>query len=90
MSTEWSLDKTSFDLLCQRFFVPEVDLFATRENHQVETFVSPVVDSSAVATDAFSLDWNRWNYIYLFPPARMILKALGHLEAFKGLSLIHI
>ena len=33
--TEWTLDKKIFQSICQKFYKPEVDLFASRLNHQV-------------------------------------------------------
>ena len=33
--TEWTLDKGIFQSVCQRFYTPEVDLFASRLTHQV-------------------------------------------------------
>ena len=59
LPSEWSLDDHSFQLLCRREFLPEVDLFATRENNKVPVFVSPLQDHLAVDVDAFSIDWNR-------------------------------
>ena len=88
LSSEWSLDVHSFQLLCRREFVPEVDLFATRENHKVPQFVSPLPDPLAVAVDAFSLDWNRWRRIYLFPPSALILRVLVLLQHFQGQALL--
>ena len=68
VSTEWTLDKTSFLTISQLQPPPEVDLFATRLNHQLPLYVSPFTDPKAVAVDAFRLDWNIWNTVYLFPP----------------------
>ena len=50
-------------------------------------FISPIPDPLAVGVDAFSVDWNRWTLVYLFPPVRMILKALALLETFRGRAL---
>ena len=54
LSSEWTLDHQSFSWLCQKEFVPSVDLFATKENHKLRSYVSPVPDIEAVAVDAFS------------------------------------
>ena len=44
IQTEWSLLQEIFDLLCGRWNTPTVDLFATRFNHKLPRFVSPVPD----------------------------------------------
>ena len=47
-------------------------------------------DEQATALDAFSVDWNKWDSIYLFPPASMILKVLNFLESNKGHAVLLI
>ena len=47
IQTEWTLLQGVFDLLCQRWHKPEVNLFATRFNHKLPMFVSPVPDRLA-------------------------------------------
>jgi hypothetical protein len=81
---EWTLDWNSFYLLCKILGVPEVDLFASRENSKLPLFISPYPDQTAVATDALATDWNRWNFIYLFPPVGLLPKVLQKLRLFKG------
>lgn len=39
-STEWMLKTDIFERLCQHFFLPDVDLFASRLNKRLEKFVS--------------------------------------------------
>ena len=55
IKTEWSLLQEIFDLLCRRWHQPAVDLFATRFNHKLPRFVSPVPDKLAWKEDALSL-----------------------------------
>ena len=88
ISTEWMLDKSSFKWILGRAPTPQVDLFATRENAQLPSFVSPVLDVKAVEVDALSIPWDRWRVVYLFPPTPLILKVLAHLETFKGTALL--
>ena len=88
LSSEWSLDAVSFQWKCERTFVPEIDLFATRENHRIKPFISPVPDSEAFAIDAFAIDWNQWRKIYAFPPTSQILKVLTLLQGFKGEAIV--
>ena len=46
---EWSLSQQVFNLLCSKWGRPQVDLFATRFNHRLPKFVSPVPDVTAWA-----------------------------------------
>ena len=43
-STEWSLYLQLFHHICQKWFTPHVDLFATHLNHKLPLYVSPVPD----------------------------------------------
>ena len=88
LPSEWTLDEESFRLVCQREFVPQVDLFATRENRKLSSFVSPVPDPLAVGVDAFSLDWSRWEGIYLFPPFSQILRVVLCLQHYQGRAIL--
>ena len=88
LPSEWSLDEESFRLMCHREFVPQVDLFATRENRKLDAYVSPVPDRWAIGVDAFSIDWNQWESIYLFPPTSQLLKVLVLLQHFRGRALL--
>ena len=76
---EWMLNPNIFEKLVQKTFLPEIDLFATRLNHQVPKFVSWKPDPEAMAIDAFSIKWNVWDKVYLFPPFSMIQRALQKL-----------
>ncbi|KAL8576929.1 hypothetical protein ACOMHN_065656 [Nucella lapillus] len=57
LSTEWTLNSQLLDVVWTTWYRPMVDLFATRFNHQLPTFVSPVPDPLAWATDALSIPW---------------------------------
>ena len=43
-STEWSLHPQVFKQICQKWFTPHVDLFATHLNHKLPLYISPVPD----------------------------------------------
>ena len=45
IQTEWSLLLEVFQSLCKGWHQPQIDLFATRCNHKLPQFVSPVPDS---------------------------------------------
>ena len=65
-STEWSLHPQVFKQICQKWFTPHVDLFATRLNHKVPLYVSPVPDQNAWDIDALNINWSGLN-AYTYP-----------------------
>ena len=46
-STEWSLHPQVFKQICQKWFTPHVDLFATHLNHKLPLYESPIPDQKA-------------------------------------------
>ena len=57
-STEWSLHPQVFKQICHKWFTLHVDLFATRLNHKVPLYVSPVPDQNAWDIDALNINWS--------------------------------
>ena len=54
-SLEWKLHPTVFKWIGERYFAPDIDLFASRLNYQVGRYVSWKPDPGAWAVDAFSV-----------------------------------
>ena len=79
IQTEWSLSQQVFTLLCSRWTQPQVDLFATRFNHKLPRFASPVPDPTAWAVDALSLQWDQLE-AYAFPPVSLIPQVISKLR----------
>ena len=50
---------------------PSIDLFATRLNHRLPFYVSPIPDQKALSIDALTMDWNHI-HAYAFPPFHLI------------------
>jgi hypothetical protein len=75
-STEWMLKKDIFLRICKEFFVPNVDLFASRINKQVDTFVSWFPEPGAIFCDAFSVNWGKF-LPYIFPPFNLVGKVVN-------------
>lgn len=75
-STEWMLKKEIFKRICDQFFVPDIDLFASRLNYQVEKFVSWFPEPGCYKSDAFSFSWEMF-IPYIFPPFNLIGKVLN-------------
>ena len=69
-STEWSLHPQVFKLVCHKWFTPHVDLFATRLNHKVLLYVSPVPDQHAWDIDAPNINWSGLT-AYAYPPTAL-------------------
>ena len=78
IQTEWSLLPEVFHQICIRWHRPQIDLFATRFNHKLPQFVSPVPDSLAVAVDALTLPWEDLD-AYAFPPTAILGKVVEKL-----------
>ena len=87
LQTEWKLHSDAVHLLFDRWGRPQVDLFATRYNYQLPTFVSPVPDELAWEVDALSITWNGLS-AYAFPPHRILPQVLEKVRKASGLRLI--
>ena len=79
IQTEWSLLPEVFQRLCRKWHRPQIDLFATRFNHKLPQFVSPVPDSLALAVDALTLPWEDLD-AYAFPPTAILGKVVEKLQ----------
>ena len=77
---EWMLDKSMFDRIVQKYGLPEVDLFASRLNNQLSTYVSWMPDPGAWVVDAFTMHWGALKF-YAFPPFCLIAKCLQKIKA---------
>ena len=74
-NVEWMLDKDIFKKITQHWSMPEVDMFASRLNKQLEHFVSWKPHPDALYVNAFSVDWSSI-YFYGFPPFSIISRCL--------------
>ena len=79
-NTEWTLNDHIFDKICDTWGSPQIDLFASRLNHKVSTYISWMKDPLATDTDAFNQNWDRWGLIYAFPPFSLISKCLRRIR----------
>ena len=76
LKTEWTLDQSVANSIFQMLNYPNVDLFATRFNHKLPLYVSPVPDNHALAIDTLSVNWNLL-HAYAFPPTILIPSVLA-------------
>ncbi|CAL4062424.1 unnamed protein product, partial [Meganyctiphanes norvegica] len=84
ISTEWSLDVRTFQWISSLAGPFQVDLFATRYNTHLPSFVSPFPDPLALDFNALSLQWDVWDSLYLFPPVPLLHQIVPRLCRFKG------
>ena len=61
------LRKDIFQKICKLFGSPEIDLFASRLNHQLERYVSWQPDPKAEYVDSFTENWG-CDYFCAIPP----------------------
>ena len=74
-SSEWKLCPSIFHRICLRFGTPNLDLFASRNCHQLQKYVSWKPDPQCLFADAFSQNWNQLKP-YAFPPFCLITRVL--------------
>ncbi|XP_077977537.1 uncharacterized protein LOC144433103 [Glandiceps talaboti] len=66
---EWKLNENIFRKICKQWNTPDIDLFASRLNAQIDNYVSWRPDPNASYVNAFTIDWGKFNNVYLFPPS---------------------
>ena len=74
-STEWSLHPQVFRQICQKWFTPHVDLFATHLNHKLPLYVSPVPKPKAWDIDALNINWMGLT-AYAYPPTALLHRVI--------------
>ena len=80
LPTEWALNPQIFKAICRITSTPLVDLFATKYNHKLANYVSPVPDNQAWGIDALSMSWSgMWGYAY--PPTPIISQVLNKISS---------
>lgn len=75
-SKEWMLKPDIFSRICNHFFLPDIDVFASRLNTQLDKFVSWTFDPDAADINAFTLCWFQF-CPYIFPHFRLIGRVLN-------------
>ena len=78
-STEWVLYLELFEQICQKWFTPHVDLFATRLNHKVPLYVSLVPDQHAWHIDALNIRWLGLT-AYPYPPTALFHRVIQRIR----------
>ena len=78
-AAEWKLCPEIFSRLVHQFGMPDIDLFASRLNHQLPVYVSWQPDPNSTHIDALQMSW-RGKFIYAFPPFSMIWPTLSKMK----------
>ena len=89
-SIGWSLTPSCFADLKEWAGSPVIDLFASHVDHQLPRYLSRTQRTPSGGPDAFSEDWNRWPFVYLFPPpdTQTMLRVVSLLEVYRGRALL--
>ena len=85
---EWKLDERIFHLISSRWGEPDVDLFASRLNAQVKNFCSWKPDPECSYVDSFSLAWNTFHNVYLFPPFSILGRCMQKIRADEARGIV--
>ena len=81
-TTEWMINPVIFKQI-HKLYAPNIDLFASRLNHQIDRYVAWQPDPGAFAIDAFSIPWLN-DLPFIFAPFSMLGRVLGKLEKEGG------
>ena len=76
---EWSLSVDIFEVICQKWGTPEIDMFASRLNAKVQKYVSWEPEPDNWKTDAFSFKWDNL-FIFCFPPYSLLPRVVRKLR----------
>ncbi|XP_077110328.1 uncharacterized protein LOC143766492 [Ranitomeya variabilis] len=68
---EWTLNRSIFSVITESWGIPQIDLFATRDNRQVKRFASLNVMDHPDMLDSLHHPW-RFQLAYAFPPMSLI------------------
>ena len=82
IQTEWSLHPQIFTLICKVWHTPMVDMFATKMNHKLPLYVSPVPDANALNIDALNISWEGLDG-YVYCPVALIPKVIQKMNTYR-------
>ena len=86
--TEWCLDRSIYSAVIQKLDVtPDIDLFASRLNHQLKPYIAYRPDPGALAVNAFHISWKEYTF-YAFPPFCIIQRVLQKINIDQATGII--
>lgn len=74
-SAEWKLNSKLFQVIDQIWGPHQIDLFASKENSQLEHYCSLYQDNQSIMIDSFLMSWKDITG-YAFPPFNQIMRML--------------
>ena len=74
-STEWSLHPQILKQICQKWFTPHVDLFATCLNHKLPLYAPPVPHPDVWDIDALNTNGTGLT-AYAYPPTALLHRVI--------------
>lgn len=78
---DWQLNPQVFQShVVQQWGVPEIDLFATANNHQVPRYYSRYPDPHCEGVDAFEKDWRQHHLAYANPPFALLARVVAKIR----------
>ena len=86
-SSDWKLNPKIFSQIVKIRGIPQIDLFASRLNHQLPKYMSWHPDPGSCAVDSLQHYWRNL-YRYAFPPFCLIGKVLAKVRQAQSLLLI--
>jgi len=86
--TEWTLSQYAFEKLQQWHGKLEVDLMATPLNNKLPRFICPFQHPLAEEVDAMTIDWNKFQQIFIFPPVNLLPSLLEKLQQYQNHGII--
>jgi len=89
LQSEWELHQEAAEWIFDKWGRPHVDLFATKDNHKLPSYVSPIPDPAALDVDALSISWEGM-FGYAFPPHKIIPQVLDKVARTSQVRLILI
>lgn len=85
---EWELKNEVFEKICCIWKKPDVDLFASRLNNKLPVYCSWRPDPGASYIDAFTTDWGKFDYSYIFPPFSVLARCVRKIQTDKVKAVI--
>ena len=88
-NTEWQLNPKILAEVINTFGYPEIDIFATRINTQLQNYGSCSCEPEAKAVDAFLTDWGK-QFSCIFPPFSFLGKVTSNMWREKARRIVII
>ena len=86
--TEWKLRENIFSSICSQLNTnPKINVFATRLNRQLSTFVSYRPDPKCIAVNSFLLDSSKLDF-YAFAPFVCLNRVLQKIYQYKTKGIV--